>query len=137
MLEDVDKVMDKVEAGVELALLKEKFEELQEQRRTAVRKYIENMRQTDPAFRDKERARAKKSYDIHKEDILERRRQKGNKSDIDNIYYETLKERTENDPEFKEQRLEQQRKRAQIRRELLEAKKWKQLFPPKTYFDFF
>ena len=122
-LENFDEIMDKVQADVELALLKEKFERLREQRRAAVRKYIAKMRETDPEFREKERAKAKKSYELHKEEILERRKQKGNKSEIDRIYYEKLKERMEKDPEFKQKRLEQQRKRTETRRGLVEAKK--------------
>ena len=122
-LENFDEIMDKVQADVELAILKEKFGRLQQQRSDATKRYIAKMRETNPEFRDKERARAKKSYELHREEILERRKQKGNKSEIDRIYYEKLKERMERDPEFKQKRLEQQRKRAEIRRGLVEAKK--------------
>ena len=122
-LENFDQIMNKLEADVELAILKEKFGRLQQQRSDATKRYIAKMRETNPEFRDKERARAKKSYELHREEILERRKQKGNKSEIDRIYYEKLKERMERDPEFKQKRLEQQRKRAEIRRGLVEAKK--------------
>ena len=121
--ENFDQVMDKLEADVDLALIKEKYERLREQRSAATKKYIAKMRETNPEFRDRERARAKKSYELHKEEILEKRRQKGNKSEIDKRYYERLKERMENDPAFREQRLEQQRRRIEIRKGLLEAKK--------------
>ena len=121
-LEDFETIMDKVEADVELAILKEKFGRLQQQRTEATKRYITKMRETNPEFRDKERARAKKSYELHREEILERRKQRGNRSEIDRVYYEKLKERMNNDPEFKQQRLDQQRARAQIRKGLLEAK---------------
>ena len=114
--------MDRVEADVELAILREKFGKLQQQRTEATKRYITKMRETNPEFRDKERARAKKSYELHREEILERRKQRGNRSEIDRVYYEKLKERMNNDPEFKQQRLDQQRARAQIRKGLLEAK---------------
>ena len=122
-LENFDEIMDKAQADIELAILKEKFGRLQQQRSDATKRYIAKMRETNPEFRDKERARAKKSYELHREEILERRKQKGNKSEIDRIYYEKLKERMERDPEFKQKRLEQQRKRTEIRRGLVEAKK--------------
>ena len=122
-LDNFDEIMNKVEADVELAILKEKFGRLQQQRSDATKRYIAKMRETNPEFRDKERARAKKSYELHREEILERRKQKGNKSEIDRVYYEKLKERMERDPEFKQRRLDQQRKRAEIRRGLVEAKK--------------
>ena len=122
-LKNYDQIMDKVETDVELALIKEKYERLREQRSAATKRYIEKMRKTNPEFREKERAKAKQSYELHKEEILERRRQKGNKSEIDKRYWEKLKERVENDPEFKEKRLEQQRQGAQVRKGLLEAKK--------------
>ena len=121
-LEDFETIMDKVEADVELAILKEKFGRLQQQRAEATKRYITKMRETNPEFRDKERARAKKSYELHREEILEKRKQRGNRSEIDRVYYEKLKERMNNDPEFKQQRLDQQRARAQIRKGLLEAK---------------
>jgi hypothetical protein len=120
--ENFDQIMDKLEADVDLALIKEKYERLRGQRSAATKKYIAKMRETNPEFRDRERARAKKSYELHKEEILEKRRQKGNKSEIDKRYYARLKERMENDPEFREQRLEQQRRRTEIREGLLEAK---------------
>ena len=121
-LEDFETIMDRVEADVELAILREKFGRLQQQRTEATKRYITKMRETNPEFRDKERARAKKSYELHREEILEKRKQRGNRSEIDRVYYEKLKERMNNDPEFKQQRLDQQRARAQIRKGLLEAK---------------
>ena len=121
-LEDFETIMDRVEADVELAILREKFGKLQQQRTEATKRYITKMRETNPEFRDKERARAKKSYELHREEILGRRKQRGNRSEIDRVYYEKLKERMNNDPEFKQQRLDQQRARAQIRKGLLEAK---------------
>ena len=74
--ENFDLIMDKLEADVDLALIKEKCERLREQRSAATKKYIAKMRETNPGFRDKERARAKKSYELHKEEILKKRRER-------------------------------------------------------------
>ena len=92
-LKNFDRIMDKVDTDVELALIKEKYERLRAQRSAATKRYIEKKRNANPEFREKERAKAKQSYELHKEEILERRRQKGNKNEIDKRYWEKLIER--------------------------------------------
>ena len=129
-VENFDRIMSKLEADVELAQLKEKWERLQEQRRAAVRKYMKKL-QADPGFQEKERIRARQRYADNREKIQEQKREymRQNKDNIkkdpdkDKIYYAKLKERMEADPELKEKRLEQQRVRGKVHRELMKAKK--------------
>ena len=129
-VENFDKIMSKLEADVELAQLKEKWERLVEQRRAAVRKYMKKLH-ADPAFQEKERIRARQRYADNREKIQEQKREyvRQNKDNIkkdpdkDKRYYAKLKERMEADPELKEKRLEQQRVRGKVHRELMKAKK--------------
>ena len=123
--------MNKLEADVELAQLKEKMARMVEQRRAAVRKYLKKCRDNDPEFQEKERIRARQRYQDNKEKIQEQKREymRLNKDNIkkdpdkDKRYYAKLKERMEADPELKEKRLEQQRARGKTFRELVKAKK--------------
>ena len=108
-VENFDKIMSKLEADVELAQLKEKWERLVEQRRAAVRKYMKKL-QADPAFQEKERIRARQRYADNREKMQEQKREymRQNKDNIkkdpdkDKRYYAKLKERMEADPELKE-----------------------------------
>ena len=72
-VENLDKIMSKLEANVELAQLKEKWEHLKEQRRAAVRKYMKKV-QADPAFQEKERIRARQRYADNREKMQEQKR---------------------------------------------------------------
>jgi hypothetical protein len=130
-VENFDRIMNKLEADVELAQLKEKMARMVEQRRAAVRKYLKKLRENDPEFQEKERIRARQRYQDNKEKIQEQKREymRLNKDNIkkdpdkDKRYYAKLKERMEADPELKEKRLEQQRARGKTFRELVKAKK--------------
>ena len=129
-VENFDAIMSKLEADVELAQLKEKWERLKEQRRAAVRKYMKKL-QADSALQEKERIRARQRYADNREKMQEQKREytRQNKDNIkkdpdkDKIYYAKLKERMEADPELKEKRLEQHRVRGKVHRELMKAKK--------------
>ena len=130
-VENFDRMMSKLEADVELAQLKEKIERMKEQRRVAVRKCMKKLRETDPEFQEKERIRARQRYQDNKEKMQEQKKEymRQNKDKIkkdpdkDKRYYAKLKERMEAGPELKEKRLEQQRARGKVRRELMKAKK--------------
>ena len=131
-VEHFDTIMSKLEADDELAQLKAKMERMKEQRRAAVRKYTKKLRETDPAFQEKERIRARQRYAANREQMQEKKREymRLNKDNIkkdpekDKRYYAKLKERMEADPELKEKRLEQQRARGKAHRESVKAKKW-------------
>ena len=130
-VENFDQIMNKLEADVELAQLKEKMARMVEQRRAAVRKYLKKLRDNDPEFQEKERIRARQRYQDNKEKIKEQKREymRLNKDNIkkdpdkDKRYYAKLKERMEADPELKEKRLEQLRANGKTFRELVKAKK--------------
>ena len=128
-VENFDAIMSKLEADDELTQLKAKMERMKEQRRVAVRKYMKKLRETDEAFQEKERIRARQRYADNREKMQEQKREymRLNKDNIkkdpekDKIYYAKLKERMEADPELKEKRLEQQRIRGKKHRELVKA----------------
>ena len=126
-----DDIMDKAEADVELALLKEKMEQIKERRREAVRKYLKKMRETSESYQEKEKLRARQRYADNIEKMREQKREYylRNKDNIkrdpekDKRYYLKLREKMEEDPELKERKLEQQRARNKIRYELVKANK--------------
>ena len=122
-LDKFDEIMDNLEKDIELTLLKEKMEQMKERRRVAVRKYMKKLRETDESFREKEKIRRKKWYEDHREEILQKQKERSKDPEKDKRYYAKLKERMESDPELKEKILEDQRRRGRIYREMLKAKK--------------
>ena len=123
-LEKFDEIMSNLEKDIELNALKEKLEHMKERRREAVRKYMKKLRENDETFREKERLRAKKRYEEHREEILQKQKESPNKGpEKDKRYYAKLKERMESDPELKEKILEDQRRRGKMYRELVKARK--------------
>ena len=118
-----DQIMNNVEKDIELTLLKQKMEQMKERRRVAVRKYMKKLRETDESFREKEKIRRKKWYEDHREEILQKQKERSKDPEKDKRYYAKLKERMESDPELKEKILEDQRRRGRIYREMLKAKK--------------
>ena len=91
LLEKFDQIMNNLEKDIELTLLKEKMEHIKERRIVAVRKYMKKLRETDE-FKEKERLRATKRYEEHREEILEKQKQSPNKDpENDKIYYAKLR----------------------------------------------
>jgi hypothetical protein len=63
-LDNFDEIMDKVQADVELAILKEKFWRLQQQRSDATKRYIAKMRENQSGVSEIRKEREPRKADV-------------------------------------------------------------------------